>query len=138
MICFNHLVGTVNFVANINVMKFDAKICKDIFEIIQESGYKECDSNSFENIAQDVLAYHLELLINGGIINARKTSHKDIVFPYYFNMELTLEGNEFASHLTNKTVFNKLKTKLQNIGGAASLSIIKELSKELFRATFLN
>ena len=114
-------------------MKFDIDIVKSLLEFIEESDcYPEpivhCSDKSqielLSDVSRRVISYHLERLIEAGLIDAKKRQNKGRAF--FFIYGLTIEGHSFLANAKCDGVWKKIKDKLESVK-SFSLDIIKPL-----------
>ena len=70
-------------------------------------------------------AYHLQLLTEGGFIQAKHFSTTDGEF--WYPTSITWSGHDFLDAARSDTIWAKAKAKLQEVGGSAALTVVKEL-----------
>lgn len=82
--------------------------------------------------------YHLQVLIDQGIVNASQVLRDGRVF-YYQGLTLTWEGHELLSSISNKTVWDSIKDKLDEHDLTVDdvpVEVIKKLSHDIMMDMF--
>lgn len=114
-------------------MRRDFEVIRNILLRIGDLGLD--DSNSLKtklNISQEVLEYHLNLLLNDASLlkgdNGRKMGvSKDN--PTWINLKLTWEGNDFLDAIGDEKEWTKVKKALNSGAKLVTMEALKHLAK---------
>lgn len=87
----------------------------------------------------EVISGHVELLVDHGEIkypkdNAGRYQRAGNGYWLPFLCSLTMEGHDLLDNIRNPSTFQKLKQKIDKIGGQVSLEIFKTLAAETFKS----
>ena len=94
----------------------------------------------------DSVYYHLELLkdkqfviTRGGVVAFTPSTRK---YDPYWIQRLTFDGCEYLESIRNDKIWLRVKQELKNIGGSASLEIVKDIAvrigKDIIQNHLLN
>jgi hypothetical protein len=108
-------------------MKRDMDFVRELLLYIENatptrSGWIEV---SIPGRTEEEIAYHLQLLTEGGFIQAKHFCTTDGDF--WYPTSITWSGHEFLDAARSDTIWAKAKSKLQEVGGSAALTVVKEL-----------
>jgi hypothetical protein len=94
------------------IMTRDMELIRKIIAEIQsrkEAKLKPLDISSFP---EAVVARHLEMMLDAGLIEGAKSDGVDAPFPTIYVKDLTWSGHDFAGAIMNDTIWAKLKKQL--------------------------
>ena len=120
-------------------MKRDMDLMRKILLRIEERSDvppKTLSINDFLDFHENihVISLHIDLMCDAGLVEVMDTSYDGEVKDYIIT-RLTLAGYEYLDAIRNYSVWQKVKKRIEVIGGATLDVIkqlaIKELSKEL-------
>ena len=120
-------------------MKRDMDLMRKILLRIEERSDvppKTLSLNDFLDFHENihVISLHIDLMCDAGLVEVMDTSYDGEVKDYIIT-RLTLAGYEYLDAIRNFSVWQKVKKRIEVIGGATLDVIkqlaIKELSKEL-------
>lgn len=120
-------------------MKRDMDLMRKILLRIEERSDvppKTLSLNDFLDFHENihVISLHIDLMCDAGLVEVMDTSYDGEVKDYIIT-RLTLAGYEYLDAIRNYSVWQKVKKRIEVIGGATLDVIkqlaIKELSKEL-------
>jgi len=114
-------------------MKRDIDLLKDILLAVEKkptpTGWM---SLAFDDVADDVVSYHVKLLHEANLIEAKDLSTKD-GFDWK-PVALTNDGHDFLDAAKDNTRWNKLKAWLKEKGADISLEAIKSYLIDLLKS----
>lgn len=84
-------------------------------------------SDGLEDVDSDVVAYHMELLINAGLIEGG--CRKAVGPPWCYATQLTWAGHEFLDNIKTDSAWNKVKEIAKSKGLELSVDVIKAVAK---------
>jgi hypothetical protein len=108
-------------------MKRDLELIKKILLWLEEDTdpFKPKNTIFVENVEKYKFYYHLKLLLQGGLVEARVINNDS--GEYYYPTALTWEGHEFLDALKNDTAWAKLKKNVVSKGTDVPFSVLKEV-----------
>jgi len=109
-------------------MKRDLETIRDILIRLESYNDKE--------ITDKELIYHFDLLMEKHITGVRLQDGSSL---YFTQLNLTEEGYDLLTHISNKTVWDSIKEKLNENNMTVNdvpIDIIKWLSKEIMKDMF--
>jgi Hypothetical protein (DUF2513) len=113
-------------------MTRDMELIRKIIAAIQsreDATYKPLEIPSYP---EAVVARHLELMLNAGLIDALISDGVDAPYPWLSIKDLTWSGHDFASVLMNDTVWSQIKKKLTPTElSTIPLGVLKEIGVAL-------
>ena len=100
-------------------MKRDMDLVRKILLAIEEEhdGHSVAQVNKIEGYPDDQVHYHVRLLLAEGYIAGKAT---------YAIRGLSWEGHDFLDAIRHPDVWNRVKRKLEVIGGQASIVVVKD------------
>jgi len=121
-------------------MKRDINIVRQIVNEIanSETHYLEGPSKLEKEIDEELLAYHLEIMKDVGIIEG-KILKADGGFIVFYRLRLSWLGNDFYETFKNDSVWEKAKEITKEKGFEAlgvPFDILIELGKQIIKGTF--
>lgn len=88
------------------------------------------ESTDLEGTNNDLVAYHMELLISAGlIVGACRTA---VGAPWCYASQLTWDGHEFLDAIRRDTTWNKIKETAREKGLDLTLDAVKAIAKSVF------
>ncbi len=118
-------------------MKRDMDLIRQLLfdlEAEEPSGYKNFDFKRYAGQYDlRLVAYHLELLTQAGLISARdrKTLHSGEEL--WWGVRVSWLGHEFLNEVRSDTVWNAVKQKLSSTVGTVSFQVLGELARQVAR-----
>jgi hypothetical protein len=117
-------------------MKRDIDLIRKIILTLEENmeygknlkSEKLFESMEDESLSIEKLSYHIELLVEGGLIKANGLRTFSDGTSYIITT-ITSQGHDFIDTIRQDTIWNKIKEKVHDIGGF-SLSILVDIGKE--------
>lgn len=121
-------------------MKRDMNIVRQIVNKIAESEtqYLEGPSELENEIDEELLAYHLEIMRDVGIIDGRITK-ADGGFIVFYRLRLSWVGNDFYDTFKNDSVWERAKEITKEKGFEAlgvPFDVLIELGKQIIKNMF--
>ena len=111
------------------VMQRDWDVIREILVRLDEKGAEKHDLRvrDFGEDRRDIIAYHVEILEEEGLIDARMS--KSLSSPVdFFAMRLTFEGHELLDAIRNDTVWRKTKENFAAKGVSMTLDLVKQIA----------
>jgi hypothetical protein len=116
------------------------ELVRNILLAIEKSelGPREWKDIEFDDVEQEMVSYHIQLLSNARLIDATNLSSMD---GYEWKaISLTWNGHEFLDSIRNDAVWKKIKEKLNQEVSSLPLAVIAgvgiELTKEYAKSKF--
>lgn len=81
--------------------------------------------------------YHMYLLLESGLIDAKKQNYMGQSLPEYINLRITTAGHDFLEAAENNTVWEKSKQSLKEKGmniGNVPIDVLKDYLKMQLKA----
>lgn len=115
-------------------MRRDFEVIRNILLRIGDLGLDDSDSLKTKlNISQEVLEYHLNLLLNDASLlkgdNGRKMGISKEDNPTWINLKLTWEGNDFLDAIGDEKEWAKVKKALNSGAKLVTMEALKHLAK---------
>ncbi len=93
-------------------MTRDMELIRKIFAQIRGRTSLDYEAVVIPDVDPAILARHIELLDNAGLIEVVKSSGMQSPHPLFAVKDLTWAGHDFVAILENDTVWNRIKEKL--------------------------
>jgi predicted transcriptional regulator len=107
-------------------MKRDMELVRQILIAIEEQSAETSRSRlSIEGYSKEVINYHIMLLKEAGLIEARGTHGTSTTS--WTPTRLTWAGHEFLDAARNESVWNNTKEVVKDKGGAIPFEVLKDL-----------
>lgn len=121
-------------------MKRDWELCRTILRLTEELPEdKDCvdvfGSSELEGFTRTLIGYHVSLLQEAGLLEARDVRDRDNRWDLY-PMYLTMAGHDFLEATRNENVWNKTLAAVTSKGGSVTLEIVKEIALTYLRSEF--
>lgn len=113
-------------------MKRDMDLVRQILIAIEETPDDSVDLN-FEEYEEELINYHVGLLVEAGLIKGLGTQATDTT--YWSPERLTWAGHEFLDAARNETVWNSAKNLVKEKGGSIPFDVLKDLLLKLTAAS---
>lgn len=94
----------------------------------EKAGLQLSDFSS-ENLHE--LAYHVELLIEAGLIHGQMSKTLGRGVPCFIIQRLTWEGHEFVDAIRSDTVWQKAKTSFVKEGLSMTFDLVKSIATDI-------
>jgi hypothetical protein len=105
-------------------------LAREILLIMENDDNPYGPSNiSIPEIENNVIAYHIKLLYDAGLVEAINASSSSGF--HWIPTSLTWEGHEFIDSARNEGIWNKAKERMIKETGGMSLDILKALLTQL-------
>ncbi|WP_245829188.1 DUF2513 domain-containing protein [Salipaludibacillus agaradhaerens] len=116
-------------------MKMD--LIKDILIYLEENGRpgELIRGLDLEGYSSEEISYHIKLMHECELVEARD-SGIDQVFLWYVG-DIRCKGHEFLNAIRNESIWNKLKNKLKEEGGAIPFSVLSSLAVKYAEQKYL-
>lgn len=75
------------------------------------------DSEGFDSYSEELVAYHVGIMIEAGLLSAIDASSDD--GPSYINCQLTWAGNDFLDSALEPKRWKEAKEVIEKVGGAS-------------------
>lgn len=113
-------------------MKRNWDLIRDLLFYVEDRGKLDSWIDPIEAIKDkhdpDNILYNTKLIYEAGLIEwSDISSHSGLA---YRIRGLTFEGHDFIDCIREDTIWNKVKNKLKDVGGAASLQVLVSLAKK--------
>lgn len=111
-------------------MKRDMELIRQILLLVEE--YPEPDGAilpAIDGYSQQEIAYHVKLLADASLIEARDFSAGDNC--HWVARHLTWQGHEFLDAARHDTIWGKAKKMIQDQGGSIPFTVLQSLLVEL-------
>lgn len=116
-------------------MKRDLNLIRELLLYIESSDHLYLQEETFYDICQDAskLRYNIYLMVDSGLIDAIDiTGHRLYkTLPIYNILYLTSAGCDYLDSVRDQSVWNQVCEILTNVGGSASLEIVKSIATKL-------
>lgn len=113
-------------------MTRDMELIRKIVVEIQSRKEAQYGPVTLSPYDEAVVARHLELMMDAGLIEAQKVLGSEMAYPFVVVKDLTWSGHDFASALANENVWGKIKKTFSPSDLAAMpLGVIKDVSVAL-------
>jgi hypothetical protein len=93
-------------------MTRDMELIRKIIQEIQNRNDLRHSVMVIDGYDEAIVARHMELLMDSGLIEALKSDPIDAPYPTIMVKDLTWQGHDFAAVITNDTVWSKIKQSL--------------------------
>jgi hypothetical protein len=77
------------------------------------------------------ISYHMELLIEAGLIEGQMTKYIEQEIPAFFVSRLTWSGHEFLDAIRSNTVWEKTKKTIVSKGLALTFDLVKSVATDV-------
>ncbi len=116
-------------------MKRDINLVKKLLCYFEDSEtiYTEIlleQYSPFPDYTDDVISYHIELMIEGGYLQGHFIVQNDA----HIMLQLTWDGHEFLSLLKDKEVINKIMSVSKEGLNTMSFGVLKDIAKKLIES----
>ena len=116
-------------------MKRDMDLVRELLIGISE-GKDKGGLLKTSDYTEEQVKYHLKIMSERGLVDVKVTNvtTKDSERrDYMLGLlgQLTWEGQDFLQAIEEQTVWDKTKTRLQQVGGSASMAIVKTLAQDV-------
>lgn len=112
-------------------MKRDMDLVRKILLFVEESPERKVDSIELDYF-NDVIYYHVKLMLEAGLLHATNTSHADAL--RYQSISLTWAGHEFLELSRDNTIWEKAKDlvskKTSGLGFAILSQILTKIAEQ--------
>ena len=97
-------------------MRRDMDLVREILQRVAgaEDGW---DSEGFNSYSQEIVAYHVGIMIEAGLLSAIDASSNDGAA--YMHSQLTWAGNDFLDSALEPKRWNEAKALIDKVGGAS-------------------
>ena len=111
-------------------MRRDMDLVRSILKAVANA-QGDLDGSALTDATHDLqdIAYHVDILEEGGLIEGQVIRDWGGTAVRVTIFRLTWDGNEFLDAVSNDKVWNKVKLKVSQFAGAASLAIFKALAE---------
>jgi predicted transcriptional regulator len=108
-------------------VKRDFDLIRQILRSIEDNPRpNEWISIEVDGFDEETISYHVKLLHEAGLIEAKDLTTKDGF--NWMPVSLTWQGHEFLDAAKNETVWKKLKKAIADKGGSLPFEIVKALA----------
>lgn len=119
-------------------MKRDLELVKKILEYYEAKDTWRHDKElQIEGYSLDETQYNLQIMYEGGFINAEPISTENGRLHGLLPFRLTWEGHEFLDSIRDKKVWSKIKSLAVAKGGQLSFELVKQFAAKLSEAELL-
>ena len=112
-------------------MRRDLDLIRDIMLRLEEAPREHIEL-IFEDTSPEVLDYHLELLMNSGMIRETSKSQTQdgvqILAPF-----ITMQGHDFLDDVREDSIWVRAKEKAASAAGTASIQVVKHFATEIMK-----
>lgn len=118
-------------------MKRDMDLVREILIKLSESD-KELLANAFVNEQHtfNEVAYHFDIMKQANLIEANIIKTGGIRYGRAEAVKLTWDGNEFLANISSNEIWDKVKMKVAQTTGDASIAIFSKLAIDLIKMQF--
>ena len=112
-------------------MKRDMDLCRKIMLAIEDQYVDTAifnlavDGYSFEQVA-----YHCKILSEADLVTEYEPTYGDDKLQFFGVGSLTWEGHEYLDKIRDTTIWEKTKTKIQELGVPMTLDVIKDVATQ--------
>lgn len=114
-------------------MKRNLDLIRHILLVIEDSSSDRLTISDFitEEYPENMVSHHLKLLLDCGYIDA--VARKSIGAPYtmFIVHRMTSQGYDYLESVKDKSIWDKTKIKLLEIGGSATLDTVKTVASSI-------
>ena len=117
-------------------MHMDVSLLRRILQLLDETGepvYAEVLTNS--HVSQEVAAYHIYLLIDGGFVDGHTTKADGGRIVFASAVRMTWAGQQFYANIRSNKIWDQVKNALATIGGSASVQVLSSLAVQAVQQT---
>lgn len=117
-------------------MKRDIDLIREILLKVEEEPYRYWDLGielEINGYSEEGLSYHVLLLKEAGLVEARTLATPGSRFLTYLPQRLTWAGHEFLDASRDDTIWEKAKSRLLEKSGGLAFDVLKALLIELGR-----
>lgn len=83
----------------------------------------------------DVVAAHVELLVDAGYVDAHVSKDHAYGYRKWFVYRLTMQGHDYLDSVRDPEIYRETKSRLKKVGGTASLEVVKQLAGVAIKQT---
>jgi hypothetical protein len=114
-------------------MKRDWDMIRDILTKLEEFSNEEGSLNlsSFPRDKHAEISYHMELLIESGLVNGQMSEEFGPEPEDFFVTRLTWQGHEFLDSIRNDTVWQKTKKSFFSQGISMTFDLVKSFASDI-------
>lgn len=126
-------------------MKLDPRCIRDLLITIEEKStlddnyvskrisiYNLMDSDRLKDYSKKELIYTLKKLNEAYLVKAEFKYASNMLYDCWVT-ELTFQGHQFLSSISNSKVFEIVMTKIDEIGSGVTIDIIKALANKILK-----
>jgi predicted ArsR family transcriptional regulator len=115
-------------------MKRDLDLCRRILLAIEEHPDARLDDEpEFPDVPSEVVSYHIQLLVNAGLISAEPTGWGR-GRPQWIVLRLTWAGHEFLDTARDDKVWDGAKKRIGDTVKSVSLDVLKSVLTEVTKS----
>jgi predicted transcriptional regulator len=113
------------------MMKRDMDLVRKLLKILQDNDdpYGVDGIPEIEGYPKEQLSYHICILVEAGLIQAKSIEQLSIGHDDYFGIKLTWQGQDFINAAEDDTIWEKAKEKLIKPGVSFTFDLLKEYLK---------
>ncbi len=114
-------------------MKRNWDTIRDILTRLEEHNSEEdwLNLSNFSQDKQSEISYHMELLIEAGLVNGQMSEEFGSGPEDFFATRLTWDGHEFLDAIRNDTVWQKTKKSFINKGLSMTFDLVKSVASDV-------
>lgn len=114
-------------------MKRDWDLVRDILRRTETetSNAKTLGLSDFSESMASQVAYHVELLIEAGLIDGRMSKALGSSPSHFVIIRLTWRGHEFIDQIRSDSVWDKTKAKFSSEGISMTFDLVKQVALDL-------
>ncbi len=107
------------------------KIREILVRLEEEASAQTISLASFPEDEAEAVSYHMELLIEAGLVNGKMSKAMGLG-PYdFFAMRLTWEGHEFLDAIRDETIWNKTKNSFVTQGLSMTFDLVRSVAVDI-------
>lgn len=112
-------------------MKRNWDTIRDILGRLEDNDNETITLSHFPNDQHAEVSYHMELLIEAGIVNGQMSDEFGSEPVNFFVSRLSWDGHEFLDSIKNDTVWEKTKKTFFSKGVSMTFDLIKTVASEI-------
>lgn len=116
-------------------MKRDMDLCRRLLLALEEAD-DETNVPEFDNVAVEVVHYHLTLLCDADLIEAHLEAEIQNGIPTVWPQRITWAGHEFLAAARSETAWQRVKDKTASVGGVPTFTVLLQLLKLYMQQEF--
>ena len=111
-------------------MQRDLDLIREILLTVEASGPSDyIYEHHIADHEHNIVCAHMELLIEGGYAVGNPDHDAAGGYVGAYIARLTMEGHDYLDSVRDPQIYRETKSRLEKVGGAASLAVVKEVAK---------